>query len=564
MAQIKLAADLTGDVAAAAKAAAVLAGELGGLEATARRTGAALRDAMDPGQAVPIRKTLGALEVTWNHLTASLAARWRALTSAVGDTLMALLTPVLAVLANIVSALGGAVRSARNALLGLLYGGWQQGADQAVKGQKALSAATRKTAKQQKLLLASFDEMHRLERTGSGASGGGSALSGGEQAVKPLELSALPFFQKLQAAMEPVTAAALRLQEALRPFGQRLGEGLGWLWENVLAPMGAWAVNYAVPLFLDALAAALELFVTVWDMVKPGLAWLWEAFLKPVAEWTGGVIVQVLQRLVEGLKAAGDWCREHEAVVRKVGTALAAFAAAWVLVNGAAAVWNAVSPLAGGLAGALGLAMGGLLSPINLVALAIAAIIGVVALLATRFGGLKEVAARCWAAIQSVLTGAKNGIRGFFNGLIGYAEGFVNFFLRGINRIIQAFNAIHFTAPDWVPVVGGKTFGMNLRTLPELKLPRLARGAVIPPNREFLAVLGDQRKGTNIETPEALLRQVMREELGSGAILRELQEIAAAVRAGKVLTVDKRQLGRVVQEGLTDLSRAGGGALLPL
>lgn len=59
-----------------------------------------------------------------------------------------------------------------------------------------------------------------------------------------------------------------------------------------------------------------------------------------------------------------------------------------------------------------------------------------------------------------------------------------------------------------------------------------AEGAVIPPNREFLAVFGDQRSGNNIETPEALLRQVVREESGSaggGRVEELLSELLAAV-----------------------------------
>ena len=52
-------------------------------------------------------------------------------------------------------------------------------------------------------------------------------------------------------------------------------------------------------------------------------------------------------------------------------------------------------------------------------------------------------------------------------------------------------------------------------------IPHLARGAVIPPNREFLAVLGDQRQGTNIEAPEGLIRQIIREEVGSMRVVVE-------------------------------------------
>lgn len=51
---------------------------------------------------------------------------------------------------------------------------------------------------------------------------------------------------------------------------------------------------------------------------------------------------------------------------------------------------------------------------------------------------------------------------------------------------------------------------MNLPRVPTV--PYLAKGAVIPPRSEFLAVLGDQKQGNNIETPEALLRKIVREE----------------------------------------------------
>lgn len=47
-----------------------------------------------------------------------------------------------------------------------------------------------------------------------------------------------------------------------------------------------------------------------------------------------------------------------------------------------------------------------------------------------------------------------------------------------------------------------------------MTVPKLATGAVIPPNQEFMAILGDQRHGNNIEAPEGLIRQIVREESG--------------------------------------------------
>ena len=83
------------------------------------------------------------------------------------------------------------------------------------------------------------------------------------------------------------------------------------------------------------------------------------------------------------------------------------------------------------------------------------------------------------------------------------------------DSVISGINAIKFDVPDWVPGIGGKSIGFNIPLKTAQKIPYLATGAVIPPNAPFAAVLGDQKNGTNIETPEKLLRQIMREELGS-------------------------------------------------
>ena len=95
-------------------------------------------------------------------------------------------------------------------------------------------------------------------------------------------------------------------------------------------------------------------------------------------------------------------------------------------------------------------------------------------------------------------------------------------------------------------------------------LPRLASGAVIPPNREFMAVLGDQRSGNNIEAPEALIRKITREELSGG--LREvvgiLQTLVDVTREGKVIQVNERELGRVTSRAQANAMRASGRAVL--
>lgn len=104
----------------------------------------------------------------------------------------------------------------------------------------------------------------------------------------------------------------------------------------------------------------------------------------------------------------------------------------------------------------------------------------------------------------------------------------------------------------------------NIPSLPEAKIPRLAQGAVIPPNREFLAVLGDQRSGTNLEAPEDLVRKIVREESGGGnaEMVQLLQAILNAVKEGKVIMVGETVLGRTTIKAINSVNTAAGKQLL--
>lgn len=126
--------------------------------------------------------------------------------------------------------------------------------------------------------------------------------------------------------------------------------------------------------------------------------------------------------------------------------------------------------------------------------------------------------------------------KGIWNNIVAIIEAAINFIIDGINWLISKLNTIHFDFPDWVPIIGGKSFGISIPLVSQVALPRLAEGAVIPPNREFMAVLGDQKSGTNIETPLDTMvqafKQAMNESGGrSQTIILQLngREFARAV-----------------------------------
>jgi hypothetical protein len=201
-----------------------------------------------------------------------------------------------------------------------------------------------------------------------------------------------------------------------------------------------------------------------------------------------------------------------------------------------------------------------------------------IALIAAGAASLVTVAALNWDSIVDWVKGAWDAVKDFWNryiapvftarfwldlaktcgnGLIGGFEsainGIIGMFEKMINWIVDGLNKISFDVPDWVPGIGGKTFGFNI---PEVKfgrisIPRLAQGAVIPPNREFLAVLGDQKQGTNIEAPLQTIVDAFNIALQGNANY-------GGGNTEVVLEIDGREFGRaVVEQGNRENRRIG-------
>lgn len=152
--------------------------------------------------------------------------------------------------------------------------------------------------------------------------------------------------------------------------------------------------------------------------------------------------------------------------------------------------------------------------------------------------------------VDKMLSGLGKMVKGTLNAVLTIAGSVVNLIIRGLNWLIDKINSISFSVPDWVPGIGGKSWSANIPHAAEWGIPQLAQGAVIPPNREFLAVLGDQKSGTNIEAPLETIVQAFRQALaeqGGGGNNRPI-----------ILMLDRRELGRaVVDVGNQESVRVG-------
>ena len=99
----------------------------------------------------------------------------------------------------------------------------------------------------------------------------------------------------------------------------------------------------------------------------------------------------------------------------------------------------------------------------------------------------------------------------------------INRVVTSLNSVIRAANSLSFTVPDWVPGIGGRTFGFHMRSVTAPQIPYLAQGAVLPANKPFLAMVGDQKHGTNIEAPLSTIQ---------AAVATVMEEQTAAILAG--------------------------------
>lgn len=162
--------------------------------------------------------------------------------------------------------------------------------------------------------------------------------------------------------------------------------------------------------------------------------------------------------------------------------------------------------------------------------------------------GVKKIFKGVWDALVDIAKTPINLIIGLINGLTGAVEDALNWIIDGINEL-------SFTTPDWLPGdLGGQTFGFDLSQIDIPEIPKLAQGAVIPPNSEFLAVLGDQKRGTNIEAPLDTITQAVLQALVSYGGAGGNQKISVTIP----LTLNGKTITQIVIDDINDYIKRNG------
>lgn len=376
-----------------------------------------------------------------------------------------------------------------------------------------ITKQTQSTNKAARGALASFDQINVLNK-GDDSAGGSvlPALSIPQELLDKVEA----FKQKMLQFLKPVTDGLLGLYEALKPLGKTIWEGLKWAWENILVPLGGWIVTDAVPAFLGLFAAAAEVLNEILIALGPLAVAFWENFLKPLGNFVGSALIAFLEFLAEKLRELAEWIRENPekfqefaTILGVIGLAISAIAALilialnpFALLVAVIAAVAAIMLNLGGVLEWVKLVIGEMLKDLqklfdNLASYILTTFFDVIG------NRLASALDNLFDKFTSVFGNIKSFVYNTLNSIIDYINGMINAFVGGLNVVMGGVGAIS-------GMVGGASQAV---LIPNVQIPRLATGAVIPPNAEFAAILGDQRSGVNIETPVNLMRETFEDAL---------------------------------------------------
>ena len=333
-------------------------------------------------------------------------------------------------------------------------------------------------------------------------------------------------FSPLLESFDNVLASA-------NPVVQAIGYLLLWLLNNVLLPITKWGLEQALPEVFELIAAALDTLCAVIEALEPTAEWLWNSFLQPFGEWTGKTIIAALKKLVDALLKFSDWIRENQSVVESVTVAVLAFFAAWkftTFLNGIAQIIIK--------SGGLITIFKNMLGAINPLSLAISGIIGLVAVLARNWGKMtptERMISGLLAAASAV--GVLAVALGALSGGVGAAVVAASL-AAGIAAATIAINAGKRQTQSIYSNAGGGRSAKYASAAATYNMPRLATGTVVPPRAgEFAAILGDNKRETEVVSPLSTIKQALKEALAESGGSRDITVI---------MEVDGRRFGQAV------------------
>lgn len=222
-----------------------------------------------------------------------------------------------------------------------------------------------------------------------------------------------------------INKALADLWDSLAKFTVNVGDGLLWIWEKVLVPLGTWTANEVVPRYLTTLSIAIEAVNSILTALQPLFQWFWDNVLQPLAQWTGGVFLTVWDGINSALQKFTDWCSANPEIIQTVAIAVASFFTAWKItefISTAAGFITTLMNIIGSvhsIAGALSLVQTGISTLVGALGgplvIGIAAAIAAGILLYKNWDTIKEKASQLVSWIKDKFSTLSKWLNGVFS-----------------------------------------------------------------------------------------------------------------------------------------------------
>lgn len=312
-------------------------------------------------------------------------------------------------------------------------------------------------------------------------------------AINDIVQATLEWIKKVD--FTPLMSGVASLLEAFRGLAGVIVDALGWAYENVLLPLMGWLIELFVPKALELLASVFKVITVVLEALKPIATWVWESFLQPLAKWAGERIIGLIELLTKAFTAFSDWARENREKIELIAEIiLSFFAVLWT--------YNTAKNIASFLVKTLVPALVSLVRAItSMGASGFGAAAGLVALITTIIEIAKHWEIMNWAEKTIAILGALAIMAGTAAIAMAAVKG-PQYAIAGAAMIAAGILAA--------------TLAINsAKNRAQSQMPHLAEGAVLYPNRPFAAIVGDQKRGVNVEAPLDTIKQAVAEALAA-------------------------------------------------
>lgn len=358
-------------------------------------------------------------------------------------------------------------------------------------------------AEKAKKSLAGFDELTTLQDGSSGGGGGGAGTPNysfgldGENSAGLISAA-----EKIKEALKPLQdidfsktiASGKKLGTSLSNLAKTIGTVLADAYNLVLVPLAKWTIEEAAPAAMELFAADADLISAAVNAVRDALKGM-EPYLKNVTSFIGDTATGTWKRFSDTVSDTAKLINEKSPEITEAFNRIG---------QGLNWVWtNLISPALSWMRQKFWDLFSGISEWANTN----------LGYLIDAFNGLTEFLSGVFSGNWSMaLNGLRDLVKAWVNSIVYNLNQLIGLFCDGLNSIIRMANRVSFTNP-----IDGKKVGISIPYIDKsgLQIPYLASGAVIPPNAPFMAVLGDQRHGTNIEAPLATIQEAFRAEVGN-------------------------------------------------